>query len=301
MNKKPPTLRDLRTRELRGPEAAIGNWPARRFARPLAIYGTWLAVRLGLSAHQVTLLALGASIAASVAIGAGGRWGFAAGAGLVVLAFWLDRVDGQVARWRGTAGLSGVYLDYLMHHAATLAVGFSLGFGLTTRTGQTHWAAAGFLTAVGWTFLSIHNDCRYKAFFQPLKRARGSFRVDGGHSHARLRPSPSTDAPFSRPDTSTPAWRRGVWWVYRLCEPHVVMMTLICLGILGMVAPELWEPLWMGYVLGMAGLAPLLAIARAGRAVVRETVAAEFNQWFRPWEDDPECAAAPVESATRDA
>ena len=43
--------------------------------------------------------------------------GSSSGVVLAHLAFWLDHVDGQVARWRGTASLDGVYLDYLMHHA----------------------------------------------------------------------------------------------------------------------------------------------------------------------------------------
>ena len=93
-----------------------------RWARPAAVHGTWLAVRLGLSAHQVTLAALATGLLAAGAIGGGTRAGFVAGALLNLLAFWLDRVDGQVARWRGTAGLDGVYLDYLMHHAHALVL-----------------------------------------------------------------------------------------------------------------------------------------------------------------------------------
>ena len=90
----------------------------------------WLAIRLGLSAHQVTLLALGSWLLAALAIGTGDRFLFVVGVALAQLGFWLDHVDGQVARWRGTACLDGVYLDYLMHHAANLTLGFALGFGL---------------------------------------------------------------------------------------------------------------------------------------------------------------------------
>ncbi len=67
-------------------------------------------------------------------------------------------------RWRGTACLSGVYFDYLMHHASTLSLGFALGFALAVRNGQVGWTIAGFVVAVGWHFLSLQNDCRYKAF-----------------------------------------------------------------------------------------------------------------------------------------
>ena len=137
-----PTLAELRARVHKDRHREIGNWLARRWARPAAVYGTWLAVRCGISAHQVTLAALAASLASALAIGTGSRLGFIAGVGFAQLAFWLDRVDGQVARWRGTASLSGVYLDYLMHHAANLALGFALGYGLVARSGNPHWAIA---------------------------------------------------------------------------------------------------------------------------------------------------------------
>ena len=147
----------------------IGNWLARRFARPTSVYGSWLAIRLGLSAHQVTLAALASSLAAAVAIGTGDRIGFVVGVLLAHLGFWLDHVDGQVARWRGTVSLDGVYLDYLMHHIANMAIGFALGYGLAARSGEIRWTIAGFAIAAGWGLFSMHNDCRYKAFFQRLE------------------------------------------------------------------------------------------------------------------------------------
>ncbi len=169
MNPLRPTLAELRTCVQKDRHREIGNWLARNLARPAAIYGCWLAIRLGLSAHQVTLAALLANLGAAVAIGSGERIFFVLGVILANLAFWLDHVDGQVARWRGTASLDGVYFDYLMHHAANLALGFSLGYGLAARSGDIRWTILGFLIATGWIFLSLHNDCRYKAFFQRLK------------------------------------------------------------------------------------------------------------------------------------
>ena len=54
-----PTLAALRATVQKERYREIGNWLARRIARPTAIYGTWLAIRLGLSAHQVTLAGAG--------------------------------------------------------------------------------------------------------------------------------------------------------------------------------------------------------------------------------------------------
>lgn len=270
--KEAPTLEQLRARVHKDRHREIGNWLARRCARPAAVYGTWLAVRLGLSAHQVTAASLAASLAAATAIGSGLRAGFIAGVGLAHLAFWLDRVDGQVARWRGTASLSGVYLDYLMHHAANLALGFALGYGLAARSGDPRWAVAGFAIALGWALLSLHNDCRYKAFFQRLKRETMTYRVAGGSG--------------GRPAPPAPWPRRGLaavtWPAFKACEPHVVLLAITVLAFCALTAPPLWIRAWEAAVRGMALLAPVLALGRVVRSALRQSVDWEFDQWFRP-------------------
>ena len=103
-----PSLAELRARVHKERYREIGNWPARRLARPAAIYGTWLAVRLGVTAHQVTLVALSVAIGSALAIGTGSRIGFVSGVGLAIGGFWLDHVDGQVARGTGSARRDGV-------------------------------------------------------------------------------------------------------------------------------------------------------------------------------------------------
>jgi hypothetical protein len=220
----------------------------------------------------VTLLALFAGLLAAGAIGSGTRAGFMAGVILNGAAFWLDRVDGQVARWRGTAGLDGVYLDYVMHHALSLALGFGLGYGLAARTGDLRWTLAGFAIAAGWTLLGLHNDCRYKAMFQRLKRETRSFRVEGGSGD---RPAPPAPWP-----------RRGLgmltWPAFKACEPHAILVGLGGLAALAGVAPALWLAVWKAGVVGMAVGAPVLAIGRLARAVRRGTTADEFDRWFRP-------------------
>jgi hypothetical protein len=270
-----PKLAELRGRVQKGRHREIGNWLARHVARPSAVYGCWLAIRLGVSAHQVTASAWLTSLAAAVAIGTGARWMFVLGVGLIHLAFWLDHVDGQVARWRGTASLDGVYLDYLMHHAANLALGFALGYGLASRSGDPRWTIAGFALGAGWALLSLHNDCRYKAFFQRLKAATGSYRVDGGAG--------------GRPQPPAPWPRRGIaaitWPLYKACEPHIVVLGLTAMAALAIGFPPIWLALWRAGVIAFAGTTPLLAVARLSRSVRRRTVEQEFARWFRPLQE----------------
>jgi CDP-alcohol phosphatidyltransferase len=269
-----PTLAELRSRVQKARHREIGNWLARRVARPTAVYGTWLAIRLGFSAHQVTAAAWLSSMASAVGIGWGTRGMFVAAIGLAHLAFWLDHVDGQVARWRGTACLDGTYLDYLMHHAASLATGFALGYGLAARSGDPRWAIAGMSIAGGWLLLGLHNDCRYKAFFQRLKAATASYRVDGGSGG---RPRPPAPWPRQGPAALT-------WPAYKACEPHVVLIGLTGLAGAAIAAPALWLTLWHVSVAAMAILAPTLAIARVARAAQGAAVEGEFARWFRPIE-----------------
>ncbi len=266
-----PTLNELRARVHKERHREIGNWLARKAARPLAVYGTWIAIRLRISAHQVTFAALIAGLCGAIAIGTGTRSGFIAGVILAYLCFWLDHVDGQVARWRGTASLDGVYLDYLLHHALNLTQGFALGYGLAARTGDPRWAIAGFAIAGGWLGLSLHNDCRYKAFFQRLKRETRTYRIDAGSGG---RPVPP------------PGWpRRGLgvlsWPLFKACEPHVILLGLSGLAMLAISTPLLWDRLWRSAVVAMAIIAPMLALARTGRAIHRGAIEEEFGYWFR--------------------
>lgn len=267
-----PTLAELRLRAHKGRHREVGNWLARRVARPAAIPGTWVAVRLGMTAHQVTALATLAGLGAAISIASGTRWGFVAGSALTLLAFWLDHVDGQVARWTGTASLDGVFLDYLMHHAIAPALGFGLGYGLAARTGDLRWSAAGFLVASGWLFLGLSNDARYKAFFQRLKAAPGAFRVEGG---AGGRPAPPARWPHRGRAALT-------WPAYKACEPHVVLGAVAVLAGLAVIYPPAWLLGWRWGVRVMAGLAPLLALARVARISLRRDVEREFAAWFRP-------------------
>ncbi len=279
-----PTIAELRACVHKDRHDEIGNWLARRVARPTAVYGCWLAIRLGLGAHQVTLLALASNLLAAVAIGVGTRHSFVFGVMLAHLAFWLDRVDGQVARWWKTASLDGVYLDYLMHHAANLVLGFGLGYGLAERSGNSRWAVLGMAVAAGWMFLSLQNDCRYKAFIQRLKSASGRFTVDCG---AGGRPGPPSPWP-----------RRGLgmisWPAFKMCEPHVVLGVLALLALLAAAAPTYWLAGWRLAVIGWAILGPLLAIARIARCVARNQVEAEFNRWYRPAQTASRRVVAPA-------
>jgi phosphatidylglycerophosphate synthase len=60
-----------------------------------------------------------------------------AGMLLMQISLWLDAADGNVARWRGTAGqLSGEYIDKLFDHLPKTAMYFFWGYGAFRLTGS---------------------------------------------------------------------------------------------------------------------------------------------------------------------
>jgi hypothetical protein len=72
-----------------------------------------------------------------------------------------------------------------------------------------------------------------------------------------------------------------IWPALKACEPHVVLLGLSALAVAAVLAPPLWLALWRGAVVGMAALAPLLALGRAARSVRRGEAENEFGRWFR--------------------
>ncbi|MDR3638462.1 MAG: phosphatidylglycerophosphate synthase, partial [Isosphaeraceae bacterium] len=82
--------------------------------------------------------------------------------------------------------------------------------------------------------------------------------------------------------------RRGLgalsWPAFKACEPHVVLLGVTALAGCAAAAPALWLALWRAGVLGMAVLAPTLAVARVARGLRRQAVDREFDQWFHACE-----------------
>jgi phosphatidylglycerophosphate synthase len=250
----------------------IGNWMARRVARPAALRITWLIAPYGVTAHATTLLAwaVGIAAAAQFAIGTPTAWLCAA----ITLQLWylLDHVDGQIARLRGTSSLDGVQLDYLMHHTLNLLVPLGLGYGTARASQQEIWLGAGLAWGISALVLGLLHDTRYKAFVQRLKRVQGELRVIGGGG---ARPSAKPFMP------RTP--RRLVGWtLQKLCEPHVVMNLATCAALAVWLFQDTRLVTGGILVAAMALVNAATTIAKLMRSMKKQTAETEFAAWFQP-------------------
>lgn len=89
-----------------------------------------LLARTPVTPNQITLLTLAMALVAAWLFASGEAERMAWGAGLFVLARFLDHFDGELARLTGRGSQLGYYLDYLAGGASYSALFLGLGFGL---------------------------------------------------------------------------------------------------------------------------------------------------------------------------
>lgn len=107
-----------------GPAAAhataLDQRLARILVRPLA--------RTPITPNQVTLISLIAGLGAAALIALGGTWAHW-GAGLFILAAWLDHFDGELARLTGRTSEFGHYFDHVAALVTYCALFVGIGIG----------------------------------------------------------------------------------------------------------------------------------------------------------------------------
>lgn len=109
---------------------------ARYYGTIISPYLTWICLRLGLSADQVTIVggAIGA-VGAALLFPALGPW-TAVGVISLQVAYILDFSEGQVARMRGTTLMAGGYLDWLTHLDVPPAAALASSASVAIAVGQ---------------------------------------------------------------------------------------------------------------------------------------------------------------------
>ena len=249
----------------------IGNWMARRISRPVALRITWVIAPWGISANMATCAAWASAVAAFLALAWGTVDGWLAAAALLQIWYLLDHVDGQLARFHGTASLDGVQLDYLMHHTVNLLVPIGVGAGLFAHTSQPLYLFSGLAWGMSLLLLALQHDTRYKAFIKRLKRLKGELKVVGGGGG---RPQPQAPVPRQ-------SRRLAAWTARKACETHVMINLILLIALCQWAFLDTRLLTARGYLAIMAPLGIAVAGWSIFRSQMRQTAEREFAQWFQ--------------------
>ena len=133
---------------------------------PISVFLVWFFVRLGWSANAVSVLSGIIAMAGATLMASGNGLLVVIGSFGYMLFYLLDYVDGGVARFRGSAGIGGQYVDWAMHVVS--AVGYASGiFAGAVAISGTWIIPFGVLTvvasalaldryALGWFAICMH-------------------------------------------------------------------------------------------------------------------------------------------------
>jgi phosphatidylglycerophosphate synthase len=143
----------------------------RRFARLFSIYITRVLILTPITANQTTLLYILVGILAASCF-TFGTVGLNI-AGIVLLQLWyiMDCVDGEVARYRGTTSVTGVYLDLLSHYIAHPLVIACIGWGLFRKFDDSKALIFAFSAALFVVLHDLVHHCPYVAAYIALEMA----------------------------------------------------------------------------------------------------------------------------------
>lgn len=246
----------------------VGNWMVRKILRPAALPITWLLLHTSVTANQVTAAALFMGLLGNVLIALPGAGAFLAGVICLQLWYLLDHVDGQIARYRKTSGLTGRFYDFLMHHLVHGTVVFALGWHVFLMSGEKGFVLIGFAGTLGVLFFNMLYDIQYKTFYEKWLRSPG----------VTLKSNSKVD---NLPRQDTPAgWGRKVFAILHKClEMHVMMNTLTAAAIARFFWLENFKPR-LFLCLFYAFLAAAMAVLKYTLWIKEKRVDKEFYQVF---------------------
>lgn len=244
----------------------VGNWMVRHILRDAALPMTWLLLHTNITANQVTLFSIFAGVLAAISFAIPGTVFFLAGALLLQFWYYLDHVDGQIARYRGTACLSGRFFDFVTHHLIHAIIIFPLGLYVYAQTGGFIFIVFGFIGSLGTIMFNLIYDTQYKTFFEKI----------ASQKKLEVRQTESAKAE-EKDELSVSNARKAFKLLHKSHEIHV-MMNILTLGALLQVffGADFRFPLFFFY----AAAAPLLAIVKTAHFIKSKEVDRSFEETF---------------------
>ncbi len=131
MNKQSLTIAEIRSGYSEEKRAFDKDYPWLYFVvRPVSLYPTWLLLKLGVNANQVTLIGLIISITGCIFLAFGSYWAAIIGAALVNIGYLFDVIDGNVARYNNACTKYGEFMDRMVTAIVIPLMSITVGIGV---------------------------------------------------------------------------------------------------------------------------------------------------------------------------
>jgi len=211
-------------------------------SRGVAIYITWLLIHTGVTANQVTLMTVSLALAGALMLATAPAWIALCGASTMLAYHLLDKVDGDVARYRRTFSIVGVYLDEVGHGIAFaglfLGLGAHLAWGAETVGRATTVLAAGGLGAVCMVLARQHKSAGFLLYAQYVL-AQPALMPEGTPTD-RPHPLSREGAHRSRRGevADLGAGIRAIMWVRDTVLMLADFITMLVLALIGLIVQQ---------------------------------------------------------------
>ena len=127
------------------------------FLRKFSKILTWIAVRIGVTPNQITLISFAIGLYAAYQFALGDFWQIFFGAILLQISIIVDCVDGELARYKRKFSKLGAWLDAITDRVKEYLVFFGLAYG-AYRDGRNLWLPAiAMMTIQTYRHLSDYN------------------------------------------------------------------------------------------------------------------------------------------------
>lgn len=143
-----------------------------RSARKVSIYFTKLLLYTNITGNQTTLLFILIGIFAGFFFTFGDALLTLVGAILLQLWFIFDHVDGEVARYRKAASITGAYLDFFSHCVVHPYFFVCVTFGIYRIFQDVTVFVFGFLASISILLVDAVDDSMYRAVFMERSRSK---------------------------------------------------------------------------------------------------------------------------------
>lgn len=186
-----PSVAELRPIVQGSKVRADQRWTYRLF-RSVSIYITWLLLHTSATANQVTVASLVVAATGLVLVVFSSPWIALIGYLLLLTYHLLDRVDGEIARFRQTFSLRGIYLDNAGHYLTGAGVFIATAYRYAPGAAdpQIVWLV-GTIGAIAAVMARVEKHAAFQLFSQyVLERPRlldGASREVGAMTRAATR------------------------------------------------------------------------------------------------------------------